>query len=76
MSTEERVQAIVYTQWSTTVAPTGTSQKAYAAAAGEFEKQLATLHTLVGKDLPALEAAMEKAGSPWTPGRIPDWTKE
>jgi photosystem II stability/assembly factor-like uncharacterized protein len=76
MSTQERVQAIVYTQWSTTVAPTGTSRKAYATAADAFEQELATLRTLVGTDLPALEAAMEKAGAPWTPGRIPEWTKD
>ena len=76
MSTSDRVDAIVGTQWSATVAPTGTSRKAYTDAADAFEKQLATLRTLVETDLAALEAAMEKAGAPWTPGRVPTWVKE
>ncbi len=76
MSTADRVHAIVGTQWSATVAPTGTSRKAYADAADAFEKQLATLRTLVETDLAALEDAMEKAGAPWTPGRVPTWVKE
>jgi photosystem II stability/assembly factor-like uncharacterized protein len=76
MTTRERVQAIVNTQWSATVAPTGTSRKAYADAADAFEQQLGTLRTLLDTDLRALEAAMEKAGAPWTPGRLPVWQKE
>jgi hypothetical protein len=76
MSTSDRVDAIVGTQWSATVAPTGTSRKAYTDAADAFERQLATLRTLVETDLAALEAAMEKAGAPWTPGRVPTWVKE
>jgi pyruvate/2-oxoglutarate dehydrogenase complex dihydrolipoamide acyltransferase (E2) component len=76
MTTTDRVGAIVRTQWSTTVAPTGTSRKAYADAAEAFEKQLATLRTLVETDLAGLSAAMEQAGAPWTPGRVPTWTKE
>jgi hypothetical protein len=76
MATSDRVGAIVNTQWSATVAPTGTSRKAYADAADAFDTQLATLRTLVAKDLGALETAMEKAGAPWTPGRVPTWVKE
>ena len=76
MSTAERVNAIVGSQWSTTVAPTGTSRQAYATASEAFEKQLASLRTLVETDLRSLEGAMEKAGAPWTPGRVPTWTKE
>ena len=45
-------------------------------AADAFEKQLATLRTLLDTDLRALEIAMEKAGAPWTPGRLPIWVKE
>jgi hypothetical protein len=76
MTTAERVRAIVSAQWSATVAPTGTSQQAYANAAEAFEKQLATLRTLVETDLRGLETAIEKAGAPWTPGRVPSWSKE
>jgi hypothetical protein len=76
MSTADRVNAIVGTQWSATVAPTGTSRQAYAIASEAFEKQLVTLRTLVETDLRTLEGAMEKAGAPWTPGRVPTWTNE
>ena len=76
MSTADRVSAIVSSHWSTTVAPTGTSRQAYATASEAFETQLATLRTLVETDLRALEGALEKAGAPWTPGRVPTWTKE
>jgi photosystem II stability/assembly factor-like uncharacterized protein len=76
MSTADRVERIVGAQWSTTVAPTGNSREAYALASEAFEKQLASLRTLVETDLRALETAMEKAGAPWTPGRVPTWTKE
>jgi photosystem II stability/assembly factor-like uncharacterized protein len=76
MSTVDRVQAIVSSHWSATVAPTGTSREAYAVASEAFEKQLATVRTLVETDLRALEGAMEKAGAPWTPGRVPTWQKE
>ena len=76
MTTTDRIRAIVGAQWSATVAPTGTSRKAYADAADAFEKQLATLRTLVETDLRTLETAMEKAGAPWTPGRLPTWVRE
>jgi hypothetical protein len=76
MSTVDRVEAIVGTHWSATVAPTGTSREAYAIAAEAFEKQLASLRTLVETDLRTLEGAMEKAGAPFTPGRVPTWSKE
>jgi photosystem II stability/assembly factor-like uncharacterized protein len=76
MSTLERVEAIVGAHWSATVAPTGTSREAYAIASEAFVRQLAALRTLVEADLRALEGAMEEAGAPWTPGRVPDWTRE
>ena len=60
----------------TTVAPTSTSREAYAIAAEAFDSQLAALRKLVETDLRALEGAMEKAGAPWTPGRVPAWTRE
>jgi hypothetical protein len=76
LAIQDRVDAIVSSHWSATVAPTGTSRKAYEAAAAAFEKELAALRTLVDTDLRALEVAMEKAGAPWTPGRVPTWTRE
>jgi len=33
------------------------------------------LKKLIEADLKKLEEEMEKAGTPWTPGRIPIWKK-
>jgi photosystem II stability/assembly factor-like uncharacterized protein len=75
-SISERVSAIVSSHWSTSAPPTGTNQKGYAFAAEAFEKELGKLRALVETDLRALETALEKAGGPWTPGRVPTWVKE
>jgi photosystem II stability/assembly factor-like uncharacterized protein len=72
----DRVQGIVSSHWATTQAPTQTMRDAYAVAGDEFTGVLATLRTLVEVDLRHLDDALEKAGAPWTPGRVPNWTPE
>jgi chromosome segregation ATPase len=69
----ERVGRIVSDQRMSTAAPTQTQRDQYAAAAREFEQVLARLRALIEADLARLEKAMEAAGAPWTPGRIPEW---
>lgn len=69
----ERVNGIVDDQWQSTSAPTQTQVKAYDVAGEEFAPQLAKLKTLIEVDVKRLEAAMENAGAPWTPGRVPEW---
>jgi len=49
--------------------PTATHRRAFAIAAEEFATIEPELRTLLEVDLPALEAKMEAAGVPWTPGR-------
>lgn len=71
-----RIQNVVYTHWASTSGITGTQQQNLAAAGELFERNLAALRQLVEVDLKGLEAAMEKAGSPYTPGRFPVWTRE
>jgi photosystem II stability/assembly factor-like uncharacterized protein len=72
----DRVQGIVGSQWSTTTAPTGTNQQAYAIAAEEFARELAPLRAILDVDLKHLEDQLETAGAPWTPGRVPVWSPE
>jgi hypothetical protein len=72
-SISERVQGIIDDQWLSTSAPTQTHLKAYEIASEAFTPLLARLRTLVEAELKALEAAMEDAKAPWTPGRVPDW---
>jgi photosystem II stability/assembly factor-like uncharacterized protein len=72
-SITERVGTIVSDQRLSTQRPTQTQMDHYAAAAAEFEQVLARLRALIEGDLARLEKAMEAAGAPWTPGRIPEW---
>ena len=74
-SIQDRVGAIVRTHWNSTAAPTGTNQQAYDIAADEFTGVLEKLRQLVEVDLKKLEAALEAARGPWTPGRVPAWKK-
>ena len=69
----ERVGTIVSDQRMSTSAPTQTQRHHYEVAAQEFEQVLSQLRPLVEGDLARLEKAMEAAGAPWTPGRIPEW---
>ncbi len=63
-------------QWSVTSPPTQTQRDAYRSAGTEFTEVLSGLRKLVQKDLTGLEARLEAAGAPWTPGRIPNWEME
>jgi hypothetical protein len=71
-----RVNRIVYSQWASTSAPTGTNRDAYRHAGEAFEGVLQDLTTLIETDLAGLEAELEQAGAPWTPGRVPRWEME
>ncbi len=71
----DRVNIIVGGQWRSTSAPTQTMRDQYRIAGEEFEPHLPKLKELMEVDLKKLEKAMEEAGSPWTPGRIPEWKK-
>jgi photosystem II stability/assembly factor-like uncharacterized protein len=69
----ERVNQIVGDQRMSTARPTQTQANQYEAAARDFEQALAALRALAEVDLKKLEKAMEEAGAPHTPGRIPEW---
>jgi hypothetical protein len=75
-SISQRVSGIVYGHWSSTSAPTQTYLDAYEIAAEEFEPFLKDLGELVKVKLKGMEDKLEEIGAPWTPGRIPNWTKE
>jgi hypothetical protein len=71
-----RIDQIVSGLWGTTSAPTTTHRRNYEIAAAEFDGVLDDLKQLIESDLPDLEARLEAAGAPWTPGRgVPDWKK-
>jgi hypothetical protein len=72
-SISDRVSQIVGDQRMSTSRPTQTHQQQYQIAADDFAVELKKLRTLVQVDLTKLEKEMEAAGSPWTPGRLPEW---
>ena len=75
-SISDRVNAIVDNERTSTAKPTQTDRDAYSIAGTDFEKELQKLKTMVGTELPTLEKTMELKGSPWTPGRMPEWKKD
>ena len=75
-SINDRLQGIMEGERFSIAKPTQTHVDAYNIAADEFSQQLSKLRTLMQVDVVNLEKAMEAAGAPWTPGRIPDWQQK
>ena len=64
-----RIGRVAGGHWDTRQAPTTTQAQSLDVAQDSFDQVSAELSTLVTTDLPALEAELEAAGAPWTPGR-------
>jgi photosystem II stability/assembly factor-like uncharacterized protein len=64
-----RVGQVVSGHWETRQTPTATQRENIDLAAAEFATLSEELSALLEEDLASLEAAMEAAGAPWTPGR-------
>jgi len=76
VSINDRVNQIITEERFSTQRPPQTHVDSYNVAAQQFGEQLNALRTLVQTDLKNLEDGMEKAGSPWTPGRLPQWSEQ
>ena len=72
-SISSRVGTIVGEERMSTQHPTKTQTDGYQIAASQFGPVLARLRELVETDFAKLEKALEAAGAPHTPGRLPDW---
>ncbi len=72
----QRVQGIVSGHWTSTSAPTQTHRESYRIAGDQFEPVLDDLRTLIEQDVRALEDDLDRAGAPWTPGRLPYWKRQ
>jgi len=72
-SLTDRANYIAGVQWTSTSAPTGSSQRQYQLASAELADVVTKLRQLVEKEIPALEAKIDQVGAPWTPGRVPAW---
>lgn len=69
-----RIQNIVWGMWSSTSEPTQTMVDNYAIVVEEIPQILKTLEKM-DADMKMIEQELEKAGAPWTPGRIPTFKK-
>jgi len=72
----ERVRTIVESQRLSLGKPTTTQRQQYQVASEEFAQTLGKLRRLLDVDLKKLDRALDKAGAPWTPGRLPEWKVE
>jgi len=72
----DRVETVIGGLWNVTSPPTQTQLDGYRFASEEFAPVLSDLRALMMEELTALEAKLEAAGAPWTPGRLPDWKPE
>ncbi len=75
-SLTDRVDQVVGGSWSATCAPTQTHRDQLDLASQLFAEELPKLKGLIDGDLRRLQEAAEKAGAPWTPGRLPEWREE
>jgi photosystem II stability/assembly factor-like uncharacterized protein len=74
-SISQRVSRIVGNRWDSTSALTKTDLDSYTWAADAFAVELDRLNALF-TDLEAFETQLEAAGAPWTPGRLPSWSRD
>jgi photosystem II stability/assembly factor-like uncharacterized protein len=75
-SIQDRVGFILSSQRYTLSAPTGTQKQCYAIADAELAEQVGKLRKLVEVDVKAVEKALDAAGVPYTPGRLPRWKEK
>jgi photosystem II stability/assembly factor-like uncharacterized protein len=68
-----RLRQIAYEQYRSTSQPTQEHLNGYAIAAEEFARLQTELREIALGALSRIERALEAAGAPHTPGRIPEW---
>nr|WP_319511698.1 glycosyl hydrolase [uncultured Draconibacterium sp.] len=69
----DRLSVVTYTHMGSTTGITTTEKQAYEILKEEFPTVLEALKNIVEKEVPALEAELNKLNAPWTPGRLPEW---
>ena len=72
MSISSRIGNIVGGHWDSQSAVSENYRASYAIAEAQFKEALVELKAIAA-DLANIEAELQAAGAPWTPGRIPHW---
>jgi len=70
-----RATSIVESHWRSSSDPTQTQRNQYSILADEFPPVLERIKKLYEGEFKALETKLEELGAPWTPGRLPVWSK-
>lgn len=70
---ERRLQEIIYAQIRSTAGPSQTQINSSEIVKEEITILLEKLKKIAEEDIKNLEKDMEQAGSPWTPGRVPEF---
>jgi photosystem II stability/assembly factor-like uncharacterized protein len=74
-SISSRIRDIASEERLSSSAPSATHTAQYEIASSEFADALKQLKTLAAR-FETLQQRVEKAGAPWTPGRLPEWEVE
>lgn len=74
MPLSNRIQSIAWGMWGSTSEPTQTMQDNYAIIVEELPQIITKLKEM-DAEMKVIEQKLEKAGAPWTPGRIPEFNK-
>ncbi len=67
----ERMQTLMYQQWSSTSSPTPRHRKELQLVRQTLSPVLTRLRELSTLGIPAIERRLDEIGAPWTPGRLP-----
>jgi hypothetical protein len=72
MPMNRRLSTLVYAHYSSTSGITQTERNNYEILKDELQAMLEKLEAVNG-EVKSLNEALDTAGVPWTPGRIPAW---
>ena len=64
---------VVYGLWESSSAPTETMKQSYKVAGDLFGTIYPKIKQIGEDSIPSIERKLEKAGAPYTPGRLPEW---
>ena len=73
MPLQRRLRNMTYTHYGSTAPLTQTEKDAYNILSEKLPLLIEKLKKIGEQELKDLEKQMDKAGAPWTPGRVPDW---
>lgn len=71
----DRLRSLIAPHWGSTAAVTQTQRDVFAIIGEEFPPVLDKIRRINDVDMKAIETEMDRIGAPWTPGRVPEWSR-